>query len=80
MFGDRSDDGGKTVLKTNNEMTAAIKKAAEILNLKAHMVGRDKQELLHLCGDIEGHQVSALAFVLAVCQGVCAPVCTGGGE
>jgi hypothetical protein len=58
-----SDDGGRSVLNSNAEMSAALKKAAEILNLKPHVVGlSDSKQTLHVCGDIEGHLVRPLSM------------------
>eukprot|EP00698_Gefionella_okellyi_P003690 TRINITY_DN1344_c0_g1_i3.p1 TRINITY_DN1344_c0_g1~~TRINITY_DN1344_c0_g1_i3.p1 ORF type:complete len:2301 (-),score=577.72 TRINITY_DN1344_c0_g1_i3:230-6262(-) len=51
-----SDDSGQTVHKDVPEMSATIKRAAEILNLRGHKVGFGVPQFLYVCGDIEGHQ------------------------
>jgi hypothetical protein len=54
------------VRRSNNELAATVKKAAEILNLKEHLVGFGETQHLHVCGDIEGHHVRLSVFRLCL--------------
>jgi hypothetical protein len=53
-----SSDAGATVHADNDAFNGKMKRAAEILNLKGHHVGKVDGKLLYSCGDIEGHKGS----------------------
>jgi len=51
-----SADGGRTVHKSNEKFNDAMRRAAEALNIRGHVVGKlDRAQELHAAVDIEGH-------------------------
>lgn len=50
-----SCDGGRTVEMSDPEFNALMERAATLLNLKPHLVGRENPKLLYMPVDVEGH-------------------------
>jgi hypothetical protein len=52
---DGSSDGGVTVHDDNTVLSDKMKQAAQILNLKGHVIGQKDAKTLYSAGDMEGH-------------------------
>mgnify|MGYP001036959147 CR=1 FL=1 len=62
-----SADGGKTVLRVNEELNECMKEAAEKMNLKGHLAGQHPT-LVYGPGDIEGHIGTDDKFYVLDCK------------
>ena len=52
-----SSDGGKNIMASDEELNICMTRAAQKLNIKAHMAGvHASRKILHGPADIEGHK------------------------